>query len=148
MMRLRRHSRRQRVKAEMNVVPYIDVMLVLLVIFMIAAPLINQSVNVDLPFAPGEKLKMPESVPDDMPPVVLTIDEQGLYYLNYYHANEAILMADVVAIIQELRQQYPQLPVIVRGDKYLPYNDIFTAVLALKQEGVSNVGMATTTAGL
>lgn len=146
MMKLRRHSRHHRVKAEMNVVPYIDVMLVLLVIFMIAAPLINQSVNVDLPVAPGEKLKMPDGVPEDMQPVVLTIDEQGLYYLNYHHASEPILMADVVAIIQDLRQQYPALPVIVRGDKRLSYNDVLGAVLTLKQEGVDAVGMATATA--
>ena len=82
MSRKRSRSRSHRVKAKMNVVPYIDVMLVLLVIFMIAAPLIHQAIDIELPEAPAAELEMPEGVDNDTLPLVLTVDRVGQFYLN------------------------------------------------------------------
>lgn len=142
MIKLRRSRRGRRVKAEMNVVPYIDVMLVLLVIFMIAAPLINQTVEVQLPVAPGEAFEMPDGLPEGQLPLVLTIDEQGHYFIND-GSDEERTITDVVLRTVALRQQYPELPVIVRGDKRVSYDDLFALVLELRKNGVEAVGMAT-----
>ena len=79
----RRSKRRSHhVKAEMNVVPYIDVMLVLLVIFMIAAPLIHQAIEIELPEAQATELEMPDGVDNDTLPLVLTVDRSGQFFLN------------------------------------------------------------------
>ncbi|WP_269844297.1 biopolymer transporter ExbD [Rappaport israeli] len=77
MMKLRRRHRHKRVKAEMNVVPYIDVMLVLLVIFMIAAPLINQAIEIDLPQSSAEQVVLDENDPQ---PLVLSVDPQAIIF--------------------------------------------------------------------
>ena len=142
MMKLRRNRRGRRVKAEMNVVPYIDVMLVLLVIFMIAAPLINQTVEVQLPVAPGEAFEMPEGLPDGQQPLVLTIDENGNYFIND-GSDEGRTETEVVLRAATLRQQYPTLPVIVRGDRRVAYDALLGLVLELRKNGVDAVGMAT-----
>ena len=76
-------NRRHKLKAEMNVVPYIDVMLVLLVIFMIAAPLIHQqSIEIDLPDTSSDTLEMPADAGNDTLPLILSVDASGSYYLN------------------------------------------------------------------
>ena len=141
-MKLRRNRRGRRIKAEMNVVPYIDVMLVLLVIFMIAAPLINQTVEVQLPVAPGEAFEMPDGLPEGQQPLVLTVDEDGNYFLNDGN-DEGRTITDVVLRTVALRQQYPKLPVIVRGDKRVSYDSLLSVVLELRKNGVEAVGMAT-----
>lgn len=146
MMKLRRSRRGRRVKAEMNVVPYIDVMLVLLVIFMIAAPLINQTVQVQLPVAPGEPFKMPESIPEGRQPLVITIDEKGLYFLND-GSDDGRTITDITLRASALRQQYPELPIIVRGDKRVAYNDLLAVVLELRKSGIDAVGIATSPGG-
>lgn len=138
----RRSRKGRRVKADMNVVPYIDVMLVLLVIFMIAAPLINQTVQVALPIAPGEAFEMPDGLPEGQQPLVVTIDQQGLYYIND-GSDESRAIAEVVLYAAALRAQYPQLPVIVRGDKTVSYDELFHLVLELRDKGVESVGIAT-----
>ena len=142
MMKLRRSRRGRRVKAEMKVVPYIDVMLVLLVIFMIAAPLINQTVEVQLPVAPGEASEMPDGLLEGQQPLVLTIDENGNYFIND-GSDEGRTETEVVLRAATLRQQYPQLPVIVRGDRRVTYDALLNLVLELRKNGVDAVGMAT-----
>lgn len=142
MMKLRRSRHARRVKSEMNVVPYIDVMLVLLVIFMIAAPLINQTVEVQLPVAPGEAFEMPEGLPEGQQPLVLTIDENGNYFIND-GSDEGRSEMEVVLRAKTLYQEYPQLPVIVRGDRRVSYDTLLGLVLELRKKGIDAVGMAT-----
>lgn len=142
MMKLRRSRHGRRVKAEMNVVPYIDVMLVLLVIFMIAAPLINQTITVDLPIAPGEAFEMPEGLPKNVQPLVVTVDADGHYFVND-GSDSGKTITEVVLHSAALRQKYPDLPVIVRGDKQVSYDTLLNLVLALQKHGVESVGMAT-----
>ena len=107
-----RHRRRKPI-AEMNVVPYIDVMLVLLVIFMITAPLLTQGVKVDLPQAPAETIDSQEQEP-----LIVSVDAEGRYYLNEGDAQEDPLDASVLlSRVSALQRHRPGTPVLVRGDR-------------------------------
>ena len=130
---------RRRPISEINVVPYIDVMLVLLVIFMITAPLLSQGVKVDLPQAASEPLDRSEAEP-----LVVTIDRDGSYYLNYGDDQEKpleprVLLARVGALIR----RRPGLPVLVRGDRDVPYGEVVLAMSLLQRAGVPSVGLMT-----
>jgi len=133
-----RRSTRRRAMAEINIVPYIDVMLVLLVIFMITAPLLAQGVKVDLPQASSEPMST-----EDKEPLVLTVDKDGLYYLNLGDEKQAVepdvMMARVAAV---LRRQ-PGTPVMVRGDKHVDYGAVVRAMTLLQAAGAPSVGLVT-----
>jgi biopolymer transport protein TolR len=125
--------------AEINVVPYIDVVLVLLIIFMITTPLIKEGVKVNLPQAAARPL--PE---DAAQPVVVTVDARGGYFVRVgTQPDEAVdtdtLMARVAAVL--LRE--PTTPVLVRGDKSVPYGAVIQAMTLLQQAGVPSVGLMT-----
>ena len=128
--------------AEINVVPYIDVMLVLLIIFMVTAPLITQGVKVDLPQASAEP--MPE---DSKPPLVATVTESGQYYLDTGEdgssADQALSGDDLQAIVMAHLQLDPQLPVVVRGDKNVRYEQVINLMVLLQSAGVPSVGLMT-----
>jgi biopolymer transport protein TolR len=137
-------SRRQkrRLMAEINVVPYIDVMLVLLVIFMITAPLLNQGVNVDLPQARAQVLKA------DQEPIVISVNTEGQYFLNINKQPEqiianSILVDTVQAALTKAKSQGINRPVLVKGDKKTAYGDIVKAMVLLQQAGVQNIGLMT-----
>ena len=133
--------RRQRRKpiAEINVVPYIDVMLVLLVIFMITAPLLSQGVKVDLPQAAAEPLER-----SDTEPLVVSIDAAGAYYLNYGEDQDQSLEPNVLlARVSALVRHRPGLPVLVRGDRDVPYGDVLLIMSLLQRAGVPSVGLMT-----
>lgn len=141
MMKLRRRHRHKRVKAEMNVVPYIDVMLVLLVIFMIAAPLINQAIEIDLPQSSAEQVVLDENDPQ---PLVLSVDPQGYYFLNLApNPAQALSAEEVVAIANALIQQQPQRLVLVQGDANVSYEKVITGIGLLQQAGAPKVGLST-----
>ena len=135
-----RTRQRRRPMAEINVVPYIDVMLVLLVIFMITAPLLSQGVKVELPQASAEPLP-----PDALEPLVLTVDAEGLYYLNVGGGGEEVpvdletLLARVAAVLKHK----PQTPVMVRGDRHVDYGRVIEAMVVLQAAGAPNVGLVT-----
>jgi biopolymer transport protein TolR len=139
-----RRSSHSRLKAEINIVPYIDVMLVLLVIFMVTAPLLNQGVEVELPKAPAESL---EAHAPETEVLVLSVQRDGACYFNV--GSEKAQWVDCQqftprrAEIEERLRRTPQPPVIVRGDKKIPYEQVIQAMAALKAVGAAKVGLST-----
>jgi len=130
---------RKRPMAEINVVPYIDVMLVLLVIFMITAPLLTQGVKVKLPQADAEVV---ESTNDE--PLIVTVDAAGNYHLNIGDDTRKGIGAEVLKkrVATVLRRK-PKIQVLVRGDKDVNYGKVVRAMTLLKQAGVESVGLVT-----
>ncbi|MHB8812074.1 MAG: protein TolR [Steroidobacteraceae bacterium] len=133
-------SRGRRLMGEINVVPYIDVMLVLLIIFMITAPLLTQGVKVNLPKAHSEPL--PTNQAKD--PVVLSVDEQGRLFLNIASDPRAALDADaVLAQVTAAMHDDPDRAVVVKADKSVSYGVVMQAMVILQRAGANKVGMAT-----
>ncbi len=126
--------RRKQLMSEINVVPYIDVMLVLLVIFMITAPLLTQGVKVDLPQAASK----PADV-QDRETLVVTVDREGRYFLDDKRIG-ADELGNKVAAILKLR---PQTPVMLRGDRRANYGEVVKAMTLLQGAGAESVGLLT-----
>ena len=134
-----RNRVRRRPMSEINVVPYIDVMLVLLVIFMITAPLLTQGVKVDLPRADAEPLDV-----ETQEPLVVTIDAAGSYYVNYGENQNAPVEPRILAArVGALLRHRPGLAVVVRGDENVPYGDVVTLMTVLQRAGAPSVGLMT-----
>ena len=134
-----RHRGRRRPMSEINVVPYIDVMLVLLVIFMITAPLLTQGVKVDLPQAAAEPLDV-----ESQEPLVVTVDAAGSYYLNYGENQQSPIEPRVLATrVGALLRHRPGLAVVVRGDENVPYGDVVVLMTLLQRAGAPSVGLMT-----
>lgn len=132
-------SKKRRAVAEINVVPYIDVMLVLLIIFMITAPIVQQGVEIELP-----KLTANSLPPDQQEPVILTVSKTGDYYLNIGDNLKKPLSDEVVTQrIALVLKQKPTTPVLVRGDKDVDYGAVTTAMVLLQSAGVEKVGLMT-----
>jgi biopolymer transport protein TolR len=132
-------SRGRRLNSEINVVPYIDVMLVLLIIFMVTAPLLTQGVKVDLPNASTEPLP-----PQATEPLVLSIDKNGRMYLNVGGAPNAPLDEEIVAAraTAALRRE-PERSVLLKADESIPYGRAVDAMVILQQAGAKKVGFIT-----
>lgn len=125
--------------AEINVVPYIDVMLVLLIIFMITAPLLQQGVEIELPQADANPLP-----PDQSEPVVLSVNQDGEYFLNIGDNKDKPIDAEtLVHRIAAVVKYKPQTPVLVRGDHAVDYGSVTTAMVLLQSAGVDKVGLMT-----
>ncbi len=125
--------------AEINVVPYIDVMLVMLVIFMITAPLLTQGVKVDLPQASAEPLP-----PDSEEPLEVTVDRDGNLYMNVGEDPESPVDADtIVQRTAAILRHKPKTPVMVRGDAQVDYGRVVQAMVLLQQAGAPTVGLIT-----
>lgn len=129
--------------AEINVVPYIDVMLVLLVIFMITAPLLTQGVEIELPRTQAQALTS-----DEREPLIASVDAEGQYFLNVdARAEQPIapmaLMNRVAAELQLAEQQGQQRAVLVRGDQGVDYGRVVTLMVLLQQAGASQIGLVT-----
>ena len=134
--------RRRRLMGEINVVPYIDVMLVLLIIFMITAPLLAEGIKVELPKA-GARPIPPEMLKDSKP-IVLTIDEQGRLYLNYgAKQDEPLDPAAVEAGAAAVLRRAPETTVLVRGDYRVAYGEVVAAMTLLQRAGAGKVGFIT-----
>ena len=132
-------SKKRRAVSEINVVPYIDVMLVLLIIFMITAPIVQQGVEVELPTLTANSLPA-----DQLEPVILTVSKTGDYYLNIGDNLKNPVSDDVVTQrIALVLKQKPQTPVLVRGDKHVDYGAVTTAMVLLQTAGVEKVGLMT-----
>lgn len=130
---------RKRPMSEINVVPYIDVMLVLLVIFMITAPLLNQGVQVELPKAEAEPLDS-----DQQDPLVLSIDANGRYFLNIGGDPEQEIDAETLVMrAAAVIRQRPKVAVMVRGDAGVDYGSVVAAMALLQQAGAPTVGLVT-----
>ena len=131
--------KKRRAMSDINVVPYIDVMLVLLIIFMVTAPLLQQGVDVDLPKAPANPLDA-----DSPEPIVISVDRQGQMYLNIAIDPEASIAA--VTLIKEVKAalaREPRRPVLVRGDANGPYQHVVSTLVLLQQADVGSVGLVT-----
>lgn len=125
--------------SEINVVPYIDVMLVLLVIFMITAPLLTQGVKVDLPRAPSQPLQ-----DIDKEPVIVNVDKDGNYFINYgENQDDPVEPAVLVNRVNALLKYQPDIPVLVGGDDKVPYGRVVQLMTLLQNAGVPSVGILT-----
>ena len=125
--------------SEINVVPYIDVMLVMLVIFMITAPLLNQGVDVELPQAEAEPM-----TDGQQEPVVLTVDAEGRYFLNVGGEPERAIDADTLMLrTAAVLRQRPGITVLVRGDSGVDYGLVVAAMSLLQQAGAAKLGLVT-----
>lgn len=125
--------------ADINVVPYIDVMLVLLVIFMITAPLLTQGVSVELPQAEAEAMS---GETDET--LVVTVTAEGNYYLNVGEQTDQpidhqLLVTKVAAVLRHR----PKTPVMVRGDTHVEYGKVVVAMALLQKAGAPSVGLIT-----
>lgn len=130
---------KKRVISQINVVPYIDVMLVLLVIFMVTAPLLQQGVAVDLPVAQAQALPAKEKEA-----VVVSINRHGEYFLNTAAApNSALHPSELKAQIIEIVHSDPLRKIVVKGDKNVDYGKVVAMMVLLQQSGVPNVGLLT-----
>jgi biopolymer transport protein TolR len=131
---------KRRLMGEINVVPYIDVMLVLLIIFMITAPLLSQGIKVDLPRAAAEPLDAAQNEP----PLVMSIDAQGRLYLNV-GATPRVPINDEAALVRATAalRRSPARAVLVNGDKAVPYGRVVAAMVLLQQAGAHKLGFQT-----
>lgn len=132
--------KRRRPVAEINVVPYIDVMLVLLIIFMVTAPIVTQGVKVDLPQGEAETLPV-----EGKPPVVASIDAMGDYYLNVGEGsnNEVLSLEQIAVRVSAIIQLEPERPVVVKADRAIPYDRVIQLMVSLQKAGVPSVGLMT-----
>ncbi len=134
-----RQRQRRGPMAEINVVPYIDVMLVLLVIFMITAPLLSQGVDVELPKADAKPMEK-----NSEEPLIVSLDARGDYYLNVGGKDEEAVSGDELRQRVEivLRRQ-PQTQVMVRGDTAVDYGRVVELMVLLQKAGAPSVGIMT-----
>ena len=136
MQTLGRTRTRRKLKAEINVVPYIDVMLVLLIIFMVTAPLLNLGVDIQLPQSSAKSLQ------NDKESVVVSVDKDGALYLTLGStAREPIEADTLVTKVSAFIRENPQISVLVGGDERVDYGRIYQAMVLLQTAGVPKVGL-------
>lgn len=135
MNRMRRHKP----IAEINVVPYVDVMLVLLVIFMVTAPLLQQGVDVELPKSQAKTLAK-----TDLPPVIISINKEGLAFVNQGgDPEEALDMRNMLIRLAALKRKTPDIKIFIKGDKAVSYGEVVQVMGLLQQMGINGVGLIT-----
>ncbi|RPG49888.1 MAG: protein TolR [Gammaproteobacteria bacterium TMED1] len=125
--------------SEINVVPYIDVMLVLLVIFMVTAPLMNQGIKIDLPQSDSKPL----DVDADELPLVISVKKDSTYYINVGNEEKPIALAYLGEQAGKIIEANPTIKVFVEGDKSLPYEVIINLMNILQLAGATNVNLIT-----
>ena len=126
--------------AEINVVPYIDVMLVLLIIFMVTAPMLNQGVDVDLPNVDAS----PVRVEQDENQLIVSVSAKGLYYLERGSDDpKAMALVDIQKYVTTLLKSQPKTDVLVRGDETVPYGIVVALMGSLQTAGAGSVGLIT-----
>ena len=130
-------QRSRRLVAEINVVPYIDVMLVLLIVFMVTAPLLVQGVKVDLPEAASEPIA------EDDEPIVISIKADGSYYIDIQGTNQQETLTNIVDRVGKILAENPKTPVMVRGDAKVQYGSVVQLMSQLQGAGAPSVGLVT-----
>ncbi|WP_227519961.1 protein TolR [Mangrovitalea sediminis] len=133
------HQRRKPM-SDINVVPYIDVMLVLLVIFMITAPMLNQGVKVDLP----KTVSKPITLQKNAEPLIVSVDANGAYFLNVGgKGSKPMPLSELTDKVAKILKAKPQTDVLVRGDSHVEYGTVVSLMAALRQAGAPSVGLIT-----
>lgn len=136
---MRRSRSKNRPVAEINVVPYIDVMMVLLVIFIATAPVVMQGVTVDLPQAESEKMSEVLKTP-----IVCTADANGRYFVDLGDSHTEVReLNELTALVSDYLMTRPGSPVVVQGDAKASYDSVVQLMNALKKAGVESVGLVT-----
>lgn len=131
---------KRRPMADINVVPYIDVMLVLLIIFMVTAPMLNQGVDVDLPNVNAD----PVAADDDNNQLIVSVASTGLYYLERGSDDpKAMTLVDIQQYVVTLLKSQPNTNILVRGDESVSYGTVVSLMGALQIAGASSVGLIT-----
>lgn len=138
-------AKKRRLMAEINVVPYIDVMLVLLIIFMVTAPLLTQGIKVELPQAGAEPLETTEG----RDPLVLSVDAEGNLYLNVGDDEDSPVEPErIVKLTSVVLEKNPETPVLVKADFRVAYGAVVSAMVLLQEGGARKVGFLTDPAEL
>ena len=131
--------RKRKLVSDINVVPYIDVMLVLLVVFMVSAPLMVQGILLNLPEASNEPLPR-----EQQDPLIISVDSKGQFYLEIQSSqNEPLALIQLSEKISSILKVNPSLQVVVRGDGQVEYQRIISLMSELQNTGVDNVGLIT-----
>ncbi len=130
-------QRRHKQMNEINVVPYIDVMLVLLVIFMVTAPLLTEGVKVDLPQAQAKPIISDENIP-----FVVHVNKDGAYYVNQ-DVDNTVTLRQIQLKATAVKRANPDTAFFVRGDANVDFNSVIQAMVALQIAGVDDVGLVT-----
>lgn len=131
---------KRRPVSDINVVPYIDVMLVLLIIFMVTAPMLVQSVPVNLP----EVDSSPTEVNPDDSPLIISVDQQGRFYIERDEkTTEAMSLTETTEYVRKISTVNPGTRVLIRGDEAVPYGKVVVLMGNLQGVGVTNVGLVT-----
>lgn len=136
---IRKRKKKHALNAEINVVPYIDVMLVLLIIFMVTAPMLTQGVKLDLPQASADPVDA-----SDIEPMIVSVDLSGSYYINVGGDDLTPLTAeDVETRIEKVLRSNPRKLILVRGDKDVTYQQIISLMTLIQGAGAPSVGLVT-----
>ncbi len=130
---------KRELNSNMNVVPYIDVMLVLLVIFMVTAPMITAGLTVDLPKAPSSPLAASKH-----PPATVTVLPDHKLYVSFNGGKaEPITQDELQTRLTDAQSNDPNFAVVIRGDRRVPYGDVATLMATLQASGLAQVGLMT-----
>ena len=136
---IRRSRSKRKLNADINVVPYIDVTLVLLIIFMVTAPMLTQGVSVELPRAAAEPVET-----EDNEPLIVSVDAQGQYFVNLGEDEMRPRTADDIAtLIGQIIQVNPGKLLLVRGDRSASYEQVVRLMVLLQGVGAERVGLVT-----
>ena len=126
--------------SEINVVPYIDVMLVLLIIFMVTAPMLTQGIKVDLPQIESSHVKLQPN----QEPMIVSVDSNGAYYLEMSSVSDkAMPLAELITKATGIIQQNPTISVLIRGDRNVTYGSVVDLMSKLQGAGAEGVGLIT-----
>ena len=132
-----RLAKKKNLKAEINVVPYIDVMLVLLIIFMILSPLLIQGIEVDLPKTDTTKMSVQNE------PLVISFDESGNYFINVGEESLAIDLEELKRKSKVIYDANPEIEVVFQSDKDVSFDFVAIAKASVQSVGISKIGIVT-----
>ncbi len=126
--------------SDINVVPYIDVMLVLLIIFMVTAPMLTQGIKIDLPKIEASDVKLEKN----QEPLIISVDANGAYYLDLSaHSETPMTLKDLLSKAGKVLAERPGVTTLIRGDRHVEYGIVVELMAALQDAGASNVGLIT-----
>lgn len=129
---------RRKPMSEINVVPYIDVMLVLLIVFMVTAPLLTKGITVELPQVDAPPIQ------NNQEPVIIAVDKKGQYFLNLGKSpDKPVLLDELQDQVLKILRNKPNIPVLIEGDNEVPYGKVVFLMASLQAAGSTNVGLIT-----